>query len=308
MLPPVLSLAIIAVAGVVLWHNLGAIDAGDVAARFAAIPPGRIALAALLTVSACLAVAVYEVAMLRYLRSGLPDWRPALTALMAFPIGHAVGFGALSGGAVRYRVYSAAGLSAFSIGKVVLLSVFPFAMGLGLLGGVALVSHAADGARLLALDARTVTGIGTGLIALHVAYVTAVLRVRGPVSLRWFEFELPGPAMTTLQYALGLVEVLCAIGVLWVLLPDSAGIGFLPFAAVYILAITVGLLSSVPAGLGVVESVLLLMLREVDPEALLGAVLAYRLVYELIPFATAIALLVGWEGWLRRDPPERSRV
>ena len=275
-----------------LWRALGSIEFADVARRFEAIPAVSITLAVLLTGTACLAVAAYEVAMLRHLKSGLPDRLAALTAFTAFPIGHAVGFGALSGGAVRYRIYSSAGLSAFSIGKVVVLSVFPFAMGLGLLCGLAFLARSADGGRLLSLDARWVMLIGGALILLHAAYGAAVLR--------GFEFELPTPRLTAIQYVLGLVEVLAAVGVLYVLLPESAGTSFLPFAAAYVIAIVAGLLSSVPAGLGVFESMLLLMLRDLDPEALLGSVLAYRLIYELVPFTLAIALLLGWEGWSRR--------
>ncbi len=307
LLPAAVSLVIIAVAGTVLWKVFDSIEFADVARDFNAIPTTSIVLAALLTVSACLAVAAYEVAMLRYLQSGLPDRLAAFTALTAFPIGHAIGFGALSGGAVRYRFYSAAGLSAFSIGKVVVLSVFPFAMGLGLLCGLAFLTRSTDGARLLMLDERWVVVIGGVLIFAHAAYLTLVLRVRGPVALRGFELELPSHRLTAIQYLLGIVEVLAAVGVLYLLLPEAAGVSFLPFAAAYVIAIVAGLLSSVPAGLGVFESMLLLLLRDLDPEALLGSVLAYRLIYELAPFMLAILLLLGWEAWSRRHLLGRRR-
>lgn len=302
-LPVLVSVAIILVAGTVLWRTLGSIDLDDVAARFGDIAPDRILLAAACMAGVWLAVAAYEVAMLRHLQAGMPDWKPFLTALIAFPIGHAVGFGALSGGAVRYRFYAAAGLSAFSIGKVVILSVFPFAMGLGLLCGLAFVFRRAEAAGLLALDPLAIALLGAALLVLHAAYVVTVIRLRGPISLKWFELELPGPRLTGLQYLLGVLEVLCAAGILYALLPTEAEVAFLPFVAVYIVAILAGLLSSVPAGLGVVESMLLLTLRELEPEALLGAVLAYRLVYELVPLVTAIGLLLGWEAISRRHPP-----
>jgi len=100
------------------------------------------------------------------------------------------------------------------------------------------------------------------------------------------------------------MDTLCGISVLYVLLPTGTDIEFLSFAAVYVIAIVVGLLSSVPAGLGVFESMLLLMLREVPPDALLGSVLVYRLVYELMPLAGGVVLFIGWEGWLRRGPAQ----
>ncbi|MBS1200776.1 MAG: hypothetical protein H6R27_1454 [Proteobacteria bacterium] len=299
-LPAVVSGAIIVVAAVVLYRTLGRIDAADVARQFAAIPATGLALAALFTALAYLSLAVYEVAMLRYIASGLPDWRPLLTALIACPVGHAVGFGALSGGAVRYRFYASEGLTSFDVGKVIVLSAMPYAAGLGVLCGASLVLDAREAAALLQVTPRTAMIGGALLLLAHVAYLLAVLRLRGPISLRWFQVELPSLRMTAVQYALGLVDALCGIAVLYVLLPAGADVAFTSFAAVYVIAIFVGLLSSVPAGLGVFESMLLLMLRDVPPEALLGSILAYRLVYELVPLAGGIALFVGWEAWIRR--------
>lgn len=299
-LPALVSAAIIVVAGVVLYRTLGRVDAADVAVRFASIPGPNIALAAAFTLLAFLSLAVYEVAMLRYIGAGLPDGRPFLTALIAYPVGHAVGFGALSGGAVRYRVYAAAGVSTFDVGKVIVLSVMPYAAGLGVLCAASLVLESAEAAVLLDVTPGAAVLAGSLLFAAHAAYLLAVLRLRGPISLRWLELELPSPRMTAIQYTLGLVDAGCGIAVLYVLLPEGAGIGFLAFAAVYVIAVFVGLLSSVPAGLGVFESMLLLLLRDVPPEALLGSVLAYRLIYELVPLAVGIALFVGWEMWSRR--------
>jgi phosphatidylglycerol lysyltransferase len=295
LLPALLSFAIIAIAGIVLYRTLGRIDLADVAASFAAIPAGRIALAGVFTALALLSLAVYEIAMLRSIRPGMPARRPFLTALVAYPIGHAIGFGALSGGAIRYRSYSAAGLSTFDVGKVVVLSALPYAAGLGVLCALALVLDTPGSARLLGIGERTAVLVGASLLLAHVAYAWAVLRIRRPLDLKRVRLELPGPRLTAIQYALGISEVLCGMAVLYVLLPPGAGIGFLSFAAVYVIAILAGLLSSVPAGLGVFESVMLLMLRDVPPDDLLGSILAYRLVFELLPFAAGIALFVGWE-------------
>jgi uncharacterized membrane protein YbhN (UPF0104 family) len=306
-LPALLSAIIIIAAGIVLLRAFRGISLADVAARFAAIPAAGLWLAAAFTSLLMLSLAVYEVVMLRYIRSGLPDTRPFLTALVAYPIGHAVGFGALSGGAIRYRSYAAAGLSTFDIGKVVVLSAMPYAAGLGLLCGISLIADSTEAARLLPVDVGTAQLIGWILIAAHLAYVAVVLKRPGPIRLRWFDVELPTPPMTAVQYGLGLVDAVSAIAVLYVLLPEGAAIGFLPFAAVYVLAIVAGLLSSVPAGLGVFESMMLLMLRDIPPDALLGAVLAYRLIYELVPFVVGVSLFVGWEAWSRRHLFRRVR-
>ena len=59
-------------------------------------------------------------------------------------------------------------------------------------------------------------------------------------------------------------------------------------------------MSGVPAGLGVFESILLVTLTNAPAEELLGAVLAYRLVYELLPFISGVLLLLAYEAWAPR--------
>lgn len=300
LLPAIVSAIIIAVAAVVLYRTLTAIDPAAVAASFRALPVSALVLAGLFAAVALASLATYEVVMLRSLRPGLAWPRPAVVGLIAYPVGHAVGFGALSGGAIRYRLYQPLGLGPFEVGKVIVLSALPYAAGLGVLCAVALLFAAEAAAPRLALSTAGAMAIGGALIAAHAAYVVAVLRVRGTLRLRWLEAELPSPRLTAFQYTLGLAEVLAAAAVLYVLLPADGVGGFLPFVAVYVVAILAGMLSSVPAGLGVFESMLLLMLRDVPAEPLLGAVLAYRLLYELVPFLAGLLLFLGWEVAGRR--------
>ena len=179
LLPPIASFVIIGIAAVVLWRKLSEVEPAGVVASFAAIPGSALTLAGLFTAGAFLSMALYEVQMLRYLRP-LAGWRrPFVTALIAYPIGHAVGLGAFSGGAIRYRIYSAAGFNAADIGKLILLSVMPFASGLGLLAGISMISETEDAAAALHLQPQFVTMVGVGLLAAHLLYVGMVIaRVR----------------------------------------------------------------------------------------------------------------------------------
>ena len=300
LLPALVSFAIIAIAAIVLWSKLAEVNPAGVAASFAAIPGSALVLAGLFAAGAFFAMAVYEVQMLRYLRPMAGWQRPFVTALIAYPIGHAVGLGAFSGGAIRYRIYSAAGFGAADIGKLILLSVMPFASGLGLLAGVSMLAATEGAAAALHLQHQVVAMIGAGLLLTHIIYVALVIARVRPLGSWVPAFELPSPRLTTIQYLLGITEVLCAIAVLYVLLPLEAGIAFPAFVAVYVAAITAGALSGVPAGLGVFESILLVTLTGVPTEALLGAVLAYRLVFELLPFVSGLLLLLAYEAWAPR--------
>jgi uncharacterized membrane protein YbhN (UPF0104 family) len=82
---------------------------------------------------------------------------------------------------------------------------------------------------------------------------------------------------------------------MYMLLPESANIGYLPFMAIYLASVLAGVLSHVPAGLGVLESMLLLLLPDVPPADLLAAVLLYRVIYEILPLLVALALWGTYE-------------
>lgn len=302
-LPAMASLAVVVLAGLVLWREIRNVRPAEVVAGFATIPAQALLLAGLCTAVAWLALALYEIRMLRYLRPRTGWRRPFVTSLIAYPLGHAIGFGAFSGGAIRYRLYTAAGFSAADVGKLIVLSVMPYAAGVGLLAGVALVVDPITTGVVLRIDPAIVLAAGGVLLLLHAVYGVLVLRRVRPLGRWWPAFELPSPGLTAAQYLFGALEVLGAIATLYVLLPPAAEIGFAALVAVYVAAVLAGALSGVPAGLGVFESVLFLAFRELPAGTLLGTVLAYRLVYELIPFVFSLLLLLAYEAWSPRARP-----
>jgi uncharacterized membrane protein YbhN (UPF0104 family) len=306
-LPVVLSAAIIAFAGTVLYRTLQRIDFVDVLAHVRQIPTAQLAIGALLVATLFAALATYEAIAARFVNGPVSARRAAVTALIAGPIGHAIGLGALSGGAVRYRIYSAVGMRPLDVGKMVVLVALPYAAGLGSLLGLALVLRSHEAAQILHATPEVARGSGIALLALHAAYVALVLKRRAPVQFGRVLLALPPPNLTAVQYAIGAIEVCTAAGLLYVLLPPSADLSFLLFVGIYVLGILAGLASSVPAGLGVFESVLLLLLKHVPPDQLLGAVLAYRFLLELVPLAVAVVLFAGYEAWSRL-PAQRART
>ena len=77
--------------------------------------------------------------------------------------------------------------------------------------------------------------------------------------------------------------------------------GFGHFLEIYLLAQLAGLISQVPGGLGVFESVMLLMAPEaMSAPQLLGALVVYRGVYYLLPLVLATVAL-GIEELIRRQ-------
>jgi phosphatidylglycerol lysyltransferase len=81
----------------------------------------------------------YDLNAIDYIGKKLPLPHVALTAFSAYAVGNTAGFGALSGGAIRYRAYSRLGLSPEDIGRVIAFVTLSFGLGLASVAAIALV-------------------------------------------------------------------------------------------------------------------------------------------------------------------------
>jgi len=294
------SMFIAGLAAYVLYTTFQRISIADVLANVRATPSATLWVAAAGAAAAFSVLAAYEVAVVRYVKHCIGRAKPVITALIAFPLGHAIGQTLLSGSALRYRMYAPAGFSATEVGATVLLCGLPYALAFGLLLDLSLVFGAAALAPLFRISSDWLFALGCAGLAKDAGYLLFVWRRKQPIRLGGWAVNLPTPRMTTLQLAVGIIDIGLISSVLYLLLPDSAQIAFLPFLAVYLASILVGVVSHVPAGLGVLESMLLLLLPHVPPEQLLAAVLLYRVIYEIVPLLIALALWGGYE-LLARD-------
>ena len=281
----------------VLYRTFQRISFADVLAQARATPLHKLLLAALCAWGAFFTLAFYEIAVVRYVKHEIGRAKPMLTALIAFPLGHMVGQAMLSGGAIRYRMYSPAGFSAREVGATVLMCNLPYALALGLMLDVSLVLAAHRLAPMFRLSSELLLLLGCIGLAKDLGYLLLVAFRRTPVRFRDWSVNLPTPAMTALQFVVGIIDVTLVSSVLYLLLPATAHLAYLPFLAVYLASVLVGIVSHVPAGLGVIESMLLLLLPDVPPEQLLASVLMYRVVFEIVPMLVALALWGSFEAF-----------
>ncbi len=289
---------------VLVWLHriLGEYQWKDILGSMRAIHGKVLAEATALAVGGYGCLTLYELLGSRFAGAKLPYRRTALISFMAYAIGHTFGTNTLSGGAIRYRSYSMLGLRPKQIATIIAFGTLTFGLGASMLLGVSLLATSDLSARILHAPFWVVRAAGVGLIGSVCAYLVFVTVRRQPVVVRGMTLPIPRPSFAVAQVVVAAADLLCAAGVLYVLLPVQAQIGFLSFAGIYLLAIAVGVISTVPGGVGVVESVLLLLLTAAPRDRLLGALLAYRAIYYLIPFLVAMAMLGGQELWLHRRP------
>lgn len=291
---PAAAVAIFCLAIWILVREARSISVDDVVAEFNAISPWVLALSGVLAFASYFILTLYDFLALRYVGADLRYIRVAPVAFSAFAIGHNVGLASLSGGAIRYRAYSLAGLSASRI--ALLVGFIPLTYGLGaslLLGITVLIDPAA--LRVLPVNQVILQALGVFLLAIPFLYLAGNIYRREPLTFRNWVVQPPGPAIGLGQCMLGFTDLVLASSVLYVVLHAFVDIAFLPFLGAYLLAMVAGVVSNVPGAVGVFESAMLLLLPDVQVATLLGAILAYRLIYYLIPLLLALVLVVVHE-------------
>ena len=126
----ILSVAIIAVALFVLYRMLQDLDVEEVVDALRTTPPSHIALAALFVAAAYFTLTFYDLFALRTIgRDDVPYRIAALAGFTSYAVGHNVGASVFTGGAVRYRIYSAWGLSAVDVAKICFVAGLTFWLG-----------------------------------------------------------------------------------------------------------------------------------------------------------------------------------
>jgi phosphatidylglycerol lysyltransferase len=293
------------VAVFVLHHLLGRYHWRDILERVQAISNIKLLRAAFFTCAGYGCLTLYDALAVRFAGARIPYPRVALISFMGYAIGHNVGLNSISGGAVRYRAYSALGLSAKQIATIIAFGTLTFFLGASVLLGLSLLSNAGMSGSLLHVHSWLALAVGGALLAGVGAYLWLVCTRHAPLKFRSLEIPVPKPRVAFAQIGISCVDMLCACSVLYVLLPREAAIGFAAFAGVYLLALAAGAVSNVPGGIGVFEFVLLLLMPSVPKDRLLGALIAYRAIYYFAPFGIALVLLGAHEAWIHRGPVVR---
>ena len=113
-------------------------------------------------------------------------------------------------------------------------------------------------------------------------------------------FRVPSTRTALIQTALGIADSVCAGLVLYFCISPYINIPFAIFIGLYVVAMGAGIFSQVPGGIGVFESIFMVVLPdEVDKANIFGALLAYRIIYYLLPLIGAGGLFFVYERWLR---------
>ena len=299
---PAAMVVAVGVALVLLEHELKSYHYRDLMRQVWTLPHSHLALALLLTVVAYAVLPGYDAIALAYVDHPLPVRRIAFGSFIAYALSHSLGFPLLSGGPVRYRFWSAWGLSTSEIAQAISFAGATFIIGMVAVAGFVFILEPTSTIQLLRLPFSTLKPLGALCLLLIACYL--VLSATRYKTFRFFEWEFPVPStrLALAQLLVAVVDWTAAAAVLYVLLPPGYRLSFLPVLGVFLLAQFAGILSHVPGGLGVFEAIVVLLLKPYVPAAsIVGSLLAYRAIYYLFPLVVALAFLIAFEAQRQRD-------
>jgi phosphatidylglycerol lysyltransferase len=303
-LAPIVGVVLLFASLLVLRYELRDLTFAELAGAIHRLPNTAVALAVLLTAVNYAVLTGYDQLAFIYLGRAIPRWQISMASFVGYAIANNLGFAVISGTAARYRFYSRWGLTAGDISRIVVFYSGTFWLGLVMLGGASLVLRPPAG--LPDVIGNTLTRpLGIVLLLLTAAYAIAPLVRRGPIRVFGVELSLPSPRLVAGQFLLSVLDWGLAVGVLWVLIPEPRP----PFAATvsaFVVAQIIGLMTNIPGGLVVFEGTVIVLLKPLaPPAALLSALLAFRVIYYLLPLALALVVLIFDESYQRRHVVRR---
>ena len=300
-LTPAISLVLFTLAILVVHHEIGVYHWQDIRHALQDFPLLLMAMCGVFTLLSYIALSFYDYLALEYAGEKLPYRRVLFTSFLSYSISNNVGHAWLSGGSMRYRLYSGWGMPGISIAKVVLFCTVSYFLGAVtiMVGGYAFSpDHKLITDRLPAGSVQTAVILGSVLLT---AWWTIVAFYRKPITIKGFSLPVPEFSLALRQLLAALLDLLLASLVMYLPLSHYTGMPFGDFLVLYIFAQLAGLISMVPGGIGIFEgSFIFLASGHYSAPHIIAALIIYRAVYYFMPLLLASFMLAAYELPLQR--------
>lgn len=289
-----------------LYQGLSEVNFTDVKAAVGAIGLGALGVGFFVALLNYLILGSFDYLGLRYLEEkNIPLLKVYWSALTCYTF--TLNLGALVGGlGLRYRIYSRWGVNLGTITKLILFSTLS-----NWLGHVFLLSLSVgfypDQVYLLTGLSNVVsyTISFLGIIAVILYFLLCFNRTQ--VKFKSERFIFPPLRMAFLQLGLSIAQwSLLAIIILELFKHLGHGVGFTQVIFTYLITGIAGVLTHIPAGLGVHEAIFLKMNLSPPSSHVIAVLLYFRLIYYLIPLMLAAPGYLLLEIYQKKNREERS--
>lgn len=290
----------IVAAGMLYWQ-LRKYSLMDIARALWQIPLHNLVYASFACLAGYIALSFYDFLALKYVNKTVTWWKWMLAGILGFAISNNAGHAVVSGGAIRYRLYTRWRIRATEILNMLVFSGFTYFLGCAsiMILGYFLVPHS-----LFDQSVGAKLGINGLFIfssaALGAYFAITIFFRKKTIKIGDVKFQVPNTETAFLQMLLGMADNILAGMVLYFCMEPFVQIPFGTYIGLFVIAQTAGVFSQVPGGIGVFESIFLLALPdEVSRASIFGALLAYRIIYYVIPLIGAGGMFFVYERWLR---------
>jgi uncharacterized membrane protein YbhN (UPF0104 family) len=304
-----LSLTLITVAAVVLFKMLRDIDVSEVITAIKAVEYRDVFAAGGFVAGGYFTLTFYDYFALRTIGRGEISYRiAALSGFTSYAIGHNIGATVFTGGAVRYRIYSACGLSALEVAKLCFIAGLTFWLGNATVLGLSVTFEPLAAGPIDQLPGWINRIFGLLILLALSSYIGWVWSAPREIGQGQWAVKLPNGPSTLVQIIIGLFDLGCCTLAMYMLLPNEPHVGFVTLMVVFVSATMLGFASHAPGGLGVFDAAMLIALWQFDKEDLLAGLLLFRLLYYIIPFILALIVLGTREFLYARGHVARPKL
>lgn len=296
-----LGVSLFVFSSVILYSYLKEIDISTLKQGFLNVPSLAIIGAFLCTALSYFCLTFYDVLALKYIKKTAPYKKVSEISFISYAFSNNLGFAPLTGGSIRYRLYSALGFKPKDVAIIITFCLMTFGLGMFFVSGLLLTISPKVIYQQFNLSAEVTRLIGFGFVFLCLGYIFWDKIQKKPITYKSFQFTPPPSFDAFLQIFLASIDILLMGTALYLLLPDGYAINYFTFMIAFSFAITVGSISNVPGGLGVFEGLLFLLIPSIPIEQLLSSLIIFRVLYFIVPFAVAVFLLGRVEAKLQKE-------
>lgn len=247
------------------------------------------------TLLSCLIISSYDLIAFSCFRYCLNLKRILFTTFITYAVSNTTGFTLLIGGGIRYRFYSLWGIPAKGIAKIIALGNLTFWLGLLTLTGITFLFNPLELPHSFQLKLIIIRCLGIIPLTVVGVYLYFCSR-RKRLKINNKIVSFPKLIISLSQITIFALDWALAAAVLYCLIPYYPDQSYLNFFNIYLIAMAASIMSNIPGGLGVFETVIIFLLPDSIPTPdLLGSLLVYRSIRFLLPLAIALLFICCFE-------------
>jgi len=255
----------------------------------------HIGIAILFTILSYITLTGYDYLAVRQIKKPMPYRQIARISFISTSISYSVGFNFLTGSSLRYRLYSRYGLTLLQIWDIIVFCVSTFWIGFCFVAGLLFTFYPVKLSAYMPETLIPLNIVGILLLLFLFAYFSLSFWKRD-LRIKRYQIKIPEPKIAFLQLFLASADYLLSGSIIYFLLPPNPQLTLLHVLVFFALAQLIGLISTVPGGLGVFETLMIFMLEPYfDPVDIIRPLLLFRSIYYFVPFLLGFLDLTVYE-------------